>query len=364
MDENIGCSEVETSSGCSDDFDNSKTISPSSTDIEHFPKSTSDWDSHFVDKLGVRYKQEDIFRIILFEWSLFHLHKEDHLEVERCLSACNLKLNYDSLETLPPNTTTPIEKFASGWEPSSQQLRVIQTEPLLKRFLFKLDEFNFCLAQIISKNKPSTSISEWKYQSLFEKLLQLFGIYTCTQPFISTKKAQIMGRTVTSKADVICYRKDPALEGPVLCVCEVKKTLAEEADELSPPRKKLRATSSKEVTDTYIGDQSLWSQHIGELFVYMDESPRNEGILGFTIEKTWVRVTFLEVKEPSLEKIRNRPGNRPGSVELNEGEHPIFYYSKRFNFLQQDDRKTLFKALLLMKIMQDRFEAGRDAARS
>lgn len=118
------------------DSEISKTSSPSSSDVEQFPKCTSDWDCHFVDKLCVSYKQEDIIRIISSEWSLFHLYEEDRLEVERCLNACDLKLNYESLEDLPPDVTTPIEKFARGWEPNQLQLRVMQAEPLLKSICF------------------------------------------------------------------------------------------------------------------------------------------------------------------------------------------------------------------------------------
>ena len=57
------------------------------------------------------------------------------------------------------------------------------------------------------------------------------------------------------------------------------------------------------------------------------------------------------------------PVNRPGSVKLNDDEHPVFIYSEQYNFLKRNDRKTLFKALLLIRLMQDRFEAGRFAAR-
>nr|XP_022291553.1 uncharacterized protein LOC111102905 [Crassostrea virginica] len=207
-------------------------------------------------------------------------------------------------------------------------------------------------------------ISEWKYQCLFEKLLHLFSIYTWTQPFISTKKSQIMGRMVSSKADILCCRKDPALQRPILCVCEVKKTLSDEiCPELSPPRKKPRNSTQLDTSNLYIDEHSLLSQHIGELFVYLDKSARNEGILGITVEKTLVRVTFLKVKEPCLEKIRNMPVNRPGSVKLSDDELPVFFYSEQYNFLKQNDRKILFKALLLIRLMQDRFEAGRSAAR-
>lgn len=60
-----------------------------------------------------------------------------------------------------------------------------------------------------------------------------------------------------------------------------------------------------------------------------------------------------------MEKIRNTPVNRPGSLKLNEYENPEFYYSQCYNFLKRQDRKELFKTLLLIKIMQVRREAAR-----
>ncbi|XP_061178520.1 uncharacterized protein LOC133187173 [Saccostrea echinata] len=323
------------------------------------PKSTLDWDRHFVEKLGVNFKEEDIYRIITSEWSLFHLDADDYCEIDRCVNACNLKLDYESLESLPPNIATPIETFASSWEPTRQQLKVIKSEPLLEKFLLKLEEFNYCLAQIIAKNKPNTSISDWKYQVLFEKLLQLFGINTWTQPFIETKKAMIMGRTMSSKADLLCCRTDPGLQRPVLCVCEVRRTCHEE-DFISPP-KKPRVIYEQDAANNSKDDLSIWSKHIGDLFLYLDKSPRNEGILGITLEKTWVRFTFLKVKGPCLEEIRNRPGNKPGPVNVEEEERPIFRFSRGYNYLKQDDRKTVFKALLLFRMMQVRFERGATA---
>ena len=117
-------------------FASDSEFSKTSSDVEQFPKCTSDWDCHFVDKLCVKYKQEDIIRIISSEWALFHLYEEDHLEIERCLNACDLKLNYESLEDIAPDTTTPIEKFVKGWEPNQLQLRVMQTEPLLEKYFY------------------------------------------------------------------------------------------------------------------------------------------------------------------------------------------------------------------------------------
>lgn len=47
-----------------------------------------------------------------------------------------------------------------------------------RRFLMKLDEYNFYLAQIIRGSKSKTAISEGKYETLFEKFLQIFGFCT------------------------------------------------------------------------------------------------------------------------------------------------------------------------------------------
>lgn len=68
----------------------------------------------------------------------------------------------------------------------------------------------------------------------------------------------------------------------------MKKTSSSEDDDFLHPRKRLRTSSSRDDENTYIGDSSLWSQHIGELLVYLKKSLLNDGILGITIEKTWV----------------------------------------------------------------------------
>ncbi|XP_052708390.1 uncharacterized protein LOC128183442 isoform X3 [Crassostrea angulata] len=330
--------------------------SDGSGSLNEFPKSTSAWDCHFVDKLGVRYRQCDIYEIILNRWRLFNLFKEDYLQVESCLKACDLEANYDSLEDIP------VEK---AFAPEIQWRTRVQTqendilrEPLVSKwFLGKLTEINRCIASIISQMKPGGVVSELKYQVLFEKVLQAFGLTTLSDPFIVTQKAQILGRTTSSKADILCCRDD--LVHPVIFVCEVKKTLSRDDDDLSPPKKKLRTSSLIDAETSYIGDQKIWSQHIGELFVHLELSPISDRVLGFTIEKTWIRVTFLKVHPTGMQKIQNTPVNRPGSLKLNDGEYPEFYYSRRYNFLKRQDRKDLFKALLLIKMMEVRREAAR-----
>lgn len=56
-----------------------------------------------------------------------------------------------------------------------------------------------------------------------------------------------------------------------------------------PPAKKLRNSSSVDAGNVYNVDNSSWSQYIGDLFVYLDKSSVNEGILGISVKKTWVR---------------------------------------------------------------------------
>lgn len=59
-----------------------------------------------------------------------------------------------------------------------------------------------------------------------------------------------------------------------------------------PPAKKLRNSSSVDTANSYDVDSSSWSQHIGDLFLYLNKSSVNEGILGISVKKTWVRKMF------------------------------------------------------------------------
>lgn len=63
----------------------------------------------------------------------------------------------------------------------------------------------------------------------------------------------------------------------------------EEEDSVLQPRKRPRCHSG-DSSSTVTTSSEKWSlsPHIGELFVYLDHSVRNEGILGITVEKTLV----------------------------------------------------------------------------
>lgn len=69
-----------------------------------------------------------------------------------------------------------------------------------------------------------------------------------------------------------------------------------------------------------------------------------------------VRITYLHVEKSSMEQIKL--GNSAGSIKLDELKRPVFYHSKPLNFMKKEDRRVLFKALLLIKLMQLKYEKG------
>lgn len=167
----------------------------------------------------------------------------------------------------------------------------------------------------------------------------------------------IMGKTVSSTADILCCLSDPGIEKPVVCMCDIRDACLEEDECVLQPRKRPRCHSGDSPsTVTTSSGKWLLSPHIGELLVYLDQSVRNEGILGITVERTLVRITYLHVEKSSMEQIKL--GNSTGSIKLHELKRPVFYYSKPLNFMKQKDRRVLFKALLFMKLMQLKYEKG------
>lgn len=336
------------------------TSSPSFNDITFlFPKHTANWDSRVVDRLGVRCTEEDIFSIVNSKWCLFHLSSTDHRVIERCVDACNLKLDHESLDVIAPNTVTPLKTWVNSWKPNEEQLKVIKTEELLEKFETRLGEFSYCLANIIAQRKPDTRISEWKYQTLFKKALRLFDFYTWSQPFLETEKAMVVGKTVSSKADILCCLSDPGIHKSVVCMCEIKEACTEEegdGKDFHPRKRPRRQSGDSSPNVTTSSEKCSLSPHIGELFVYLDQSVRNEGILGITVERTLVRITYLHVEKSSIEKIKR--WNSESCIKLDELMRPVFYFSRPFNFLKQEDRRVLFKALLVIKLMQLRYEKG------
>eukprot|EP00105_Crassostrea_gigas_P042392 XP_019926540.1 PREDICTED: uncharacterized protein LOC105337110 [Crassostrea gigas] len=168
------------------------------------------------------------------------------------------------------------------------------------------------------------------------------------QPDVSVKKMKIKGEIVSSAPDIICY----GFEGKVLCVVEVKKKIKGDDVFGLPVIKKTRHALSE--VDPCLPD-SLLAQHIGELLAYVDSSVTHmdlcgsvgRDILGFTVEKTLVTVTHLQLTELSWEKIQN--STKKGSIK--HSEKPVLHYSRRYDYLKKADRQELFKVILHLKLM-------------
>lgn len=73
------------------------------------------------------------------------------------------------------------------------------------------------------------------------------------------------------------------------CLTQIRDACLEEDECVLQPRKRPRCHSG-DSSSTVTTSSEKWSlsPHIGELFVYLDQSVRNEGILGITVEKTLV----------------------------------------------------------------------------
>lgn len=91
---------------------------------------------------------------------------------------------------------------------------------------------------------------------------------------------------------------------------------------------------------------------MGDLLAYLDKSICKEALLGMRVEKTAVTFTRLSVLDETLRKIQSSPSQ--GTVKLKEEERPVLYHSKPYNYLLQDDRKEIAKALLTLTVMEKR----------
>ncbi|XP_061177516.1 uncharacterized protein LOC133186306 [Saccostrea echinata] len=312
------------------------------------PKSTSDWDSHFVDELGVESTEAGMIDIILKEWHLAGVPPSEIKEIEATVEACLIEDLDKAFENM---TVSEFNRDKFGLN-RSEMAKIDNKHPHLKKtFVPNILHFTFALERIFIDCLAKREISEGKYELLFENLLKSFGFFTLNHSHIGVEKSMIRGKTMSSKADILCIRRKPLMEKEIICVCQVKKSLKVEDPDFSPQRKKLRSSNTEEPGCSYKGDAAVYAQHIGELFVYFHQSVSPRGILGFTIEKTWVRVTYLEVQDSAWDKIR-KPANRGGSVKYEATEKcPQFKYSRRYNILDPSDRRVLFKALFLIQTM-------------
>lgn len=316
-----------------------------------------------MDKLGVvvRYKRSP--ESVIKEWSLSVLSEECLKEISAMLpkaASCFKNLDFDSIEEIKdamkgdklPTDLMKIVNFDTDFQyPGSQGAS----------FGVRAEDFTFALACVMESLGEDEDTLEWHYQILFDKFLQMFGMKTMQQPFMTTKKSQVLGKEVNSQPDILCITSDPRKGRSVLVVCEMhkkqvkrNKTTDSTLDD-SPPKKTLRSSVEVSSSVSSVIPDSLLAQHLGELFVYMGRSVSSRAILGMTVEQTNVRFTLLHVDENVLEKIKTSDGH--GSVKFDtEEERPLFYYSKPLNYLKREDRLELMESLLQIRMMQKKFE--------
>lgn len=72
----------------------------------------------------------------------------------------------------------------------------------------------------------------------------------------------------------------------------------------------------------------------------------------YSLVSLQVTFTRLFVLDETLKKIQSSSSH--GSVKLKEEERPVLYYSRPYNYLLQDDRKEIVKALLTLTVMEKR----------
>ncbi|XP_061178539.1 uncharacterized protein LOC133187193 [Saccostrea echinata] len=325
--------------------ESSPTISSTklSGENDSFPGSTSEWKESDINKLGIKLLYRASAMDVVYEWGLYQMFRKDIVSEElntvaEILNVCNsIEANFISFEDLQRdfignreicNEFVPKEKIPDGiglcschFEEFQQKLELVLREGI----------------------EVNASISETNFQTLFEDFLKICGIITRHQPDIAVKKFKVKGEIVSSAADILCY----SLEGKVLCVVKLKKNIEDKDTYDSPVIKKTRHVSSQD---------AFLAQHTGELLAYLDSSVTHmdlcgsvgRDILGFTVEKTQVTVTHLQLTEVSWEKIQN--SNKKGPFK--HLEKPVLHYSQRYDFLKKSERQELFKVILHVKLMQ------------
>ncbi|XP_061186824.1 uncharacterized protein LOC133194942 [Saccostrea echinata] len=338
------------------DSHNGKDNSSRPTDSS-VPLHTSLWTKAFIDRLGVRIVYEQSPENIVKEWSLSVLSEKYLDDIETMLpnvDSCLKHLDFDSLEDiliairsdrLPVDLLKIIKLNTDFQYPGSH----------FASFRARGEDFLFTLLYII--NDIEEDVMDWQYQILFDKFLKMFGFTVIQQPFMKTKKSQIMRTTVDSQSSLLCYTSDPRRQRPVVVVCEVNNNEIsdETAGNHSPSMKKQKSSVSINPILPHVISDSLMAKHVGELFLHFDESVSPRAVLGMTVQRTVVHITLLHAQEDTLQKIRN--AGSEGCVFYDEQEKRArFYYSKPLNYLKRDDRRELVRSLLHIILMQQRFE--------
>lgn len=268
----------------------------------------------------------------------------NNLEELSDILGCLHNFNHDSLFAINfrgLNFFTPNEEKLRD-EVTIKEIDISKYSTFVKKFGVSL--------WYILKEKQSV-IHEERYRCLFEQFLEMFGLEVMAKPVIDTESTEIFQQKVSARADIVCISPRD-VEKCVLAVCEVTNECCVSEVDTEPTAAKLRKTGDPPGREDLRLPDRLPAQHVGDLLAYLDKSICKEALLGMTVEKTAVTFTRLSVLDETLRKIQSSPSQ--GTVKLKEEERPVLYHSKPYNYLLQDDRKEIAKALLTLTVMEKR----------
>lgn len=326
----------------------SPNISSTNSSENAVPSCTCNWTRRFIDKFGIRYECKTPTDIVTehmsaVSYSLFP-QEVNNLEELSDILGCLYNFNHGSLFDINfrgLNFFTPNEEKLRD-EVSMKEIDISKYSAFVKKFGVSL--------WYILKEKQSV-IPEARYRCLFEQFLEMFGLEVMAKPAIDTESTEIFRQKVSARADIVCISPRD-VEKCILAVCEVTNECCISEVDTEPTAAKQRRTGTTPGRDDLRLPDGLPVQHMGDLLAYLDKSICKEALLGMMVEKTAVTFTRLFVLDETLKKIQSSSSH--GSIKLEEEERPVLYYSKPYNYLLQDDRKEIAKALLTLTVMEKR----------
>lgn len=326
----------------------SPNISSTNSSENVVPPCTCNWTRRFIDKFGIRYECKTPTNIVTEHISAvsYNLFPEEVNNLEKLsdILGCLYNFNHGSLFDIN-------HRGLNFFTPNEEQLReeVTIKEIDLSKYSTFVKKFGVSLWFLLKEKQ--TVIPEAKYCCLFEQFLEMFGLDVMAKPVIESESTEILRQKVSARADIVCISPRD-VEKCILAVCGVTDGCRVCEADTEPTAAKLRRTGDAPGREDLRLPDGLPAQHVGDLLTYLDKSICKEAILGMTVEKTAVTFTRLFVLEETLKKIQSSLSY--GSVKLKEEERPVLYYSRPYNYLLQDDRKEIVKALLTLTVMEKR----------
>ncbi|CAC5361441.1 unnamed protein product [Mytilus coruscus] len=323
-------------------------------DRDSLPKSTSQWDMLFLEKLGISYNNEyhasplDILDMINSKTGCFGSLRDEQTEY---IGDLKETLGFDiSLKESSENEQTP-EQFALTDvvlpKLEEELLKIRQHYSSRKRVMSIPEEFVKVVALILRYElgryksvKRMGPATEDLYVTVFNIFARMCGVETIPGSLWRTKM-EVGNTDVTSTADILIvpvecldsFRKDYPVADSVAVVSVVEGKRFS-----SRPEEQLVTQNS--IYD-YVDHKTL-GQHGGKLLLhlqnYNNKLTRGRRLLpGIIVMGTEVIFTVLEIEPKHLSQVYSED-----SVD----SRAKIYYSKPKDFLKKADRDVLMEAIM------------------